>query len=71
MSKDAKIAEKVAKWAEGDLVEAREFTKSAGPENQRLARQMARAAKRRRSKANRRAGRAFCRDYEDEMSVTL
>jgi hypothetical protein len=64
MSKDARIAEKVAKWAEGDLVEAREFAKSAGPENQKLARQMARDAKRRRAKANRRAGRAFCREYD-------
>ena len=32
MSKDAVRAEKVAKWAEGDLVDAREFAKNATPE---------------------------------------
>lgn len=62
MSKDAKIAEKIAEWSKNDLVSAREFAKNATPEQKRIARQMAREAKRRHSRANRRAARAFCRD---------
>lgn len=65
MSKDAAQAKKIAEWAKGDLVEAREFAKNATPEQAKLARQMARDAKRRHSRAHRRAGRAICRDWED------
>lgn len=57
-------AEEAAYWAKKDLVDAREFAKASGPEEQRLARQMARTAKRRHSKANRKAGRMICRSYE-------
>jgi len=65
MSKDTRIAEKIAKWAEGELEDAREFAK-ANPEQQQLARQMARDAKRRHAKANRRAGRALCREFTQD-----
>lgn len=65
MSKDAQRAKKIAEWSKSDLVDAREFAKSATPEQKRLARQMARDAKRRHARANRRAGRALCRDWAD------
>lgn len=64
MNRNARQAEKIARWAEGDLREAREFAKAATFEQQKEARLMARMAKRRRAKANRRAGRAICQDYE-------
>jgi hypothetical protein len=66
MSKDEQRAKKIAAWAKEDLVEAREWAKnSATPEEQRQARRMAKLAKRRHAKANRRAGRAQCRDWDD------
>ena len=66
MSKDAKRAEKIAAWAKDDLVEAREWAKNgATPEEKRQARRMAKMAKKRHSRANRRAGRAICRDWDD------
>lgn len=64
MNKDVLRAEKVARWAEEDLEEAREFGKNATVEQQRIAREMARRAKRRHSRANRRAARAYCRDFD-------
>ena len=66
MSKDAKIATKIAEWSKSDLEEAREFAKSATPEERRMARRTAREAKRRHSKANRRVGRVLCRDWQDD-----
>lgn len=68
MTKDARIAAKLAEWAKNDLVEAREFAKNATPEQQRIARRMAREAKRRHAKANRRVGKALCRDWEDDAA---
>lgn len=64
MSKDAKIAKKIAQWSEKDLIDAREFGKNATPEQKAQARKMAREAKRRYAKANRRVGKALCRDYD-------
>ena len=66
MSRDARIAEKLAKWAEADLAAARDLAKGAAtPEEKRLARRLAKEAKRRHSRAHRRAARAYCRDYDD------
>lgn len=57
-------AKKASKWAEQDLVRAREWASSqldnSGPE----AREMARRAKKRKRKAERRFARIICRDYE-------
>lgn len=64
MNKDVKTAKKIAEWSKLELVVAREFAKNAPQEQRAQARQMAREAKRRHSKANRRASRALCRDYK-------
>lgn len=64
MSKDELQASKIAKWAEEDLVVAREFAKDATPEQAAQARQMARDAKKRRTRASRRAGKAHIREFE-------
>lgn len=66
MSKDAKIANKIAEWSKTDLIEAREFAQNATPEQKRIARRMAREAKRRHARANRRIGRALCRDWDGD-----
>jgi hypothetical protein len=58
MSKDAQIAKKIVEWSKGELETAREFAKNADPEQRALARQLARDAKRRYSKSNRRAAKA-------------
>lgn len=64
MNRDAEIAKKAAESAEIALKQAREMAKVCDPKQKALAREMARAAKRRHSKANRRASRLICRDYE-------
>jgi hypothetical protein len=67
MSRDTRSSEKLVKWAEADLAAAREVAKDAdaSAEQKRIARQLARDAKKRHSRANRRAGKAFCRDYDE------
>jgi len=57
-------AAKSSRWAEKDLVHAREWASSkldnSGPE----AREMARLAKRRKRKAERRAAKAICENWD-------
>jgi len=65
-NKDVRQAEATARAAQQDLVDAKAFAYKGLPEAERIARKMARSAKRRRSKADRRAARRFCRSYEDE-----
>jgi len=64
MTRSSRQAEKASRWAEKDLVRARQWASSqmdnSGPE----AREMARQAKRRKRKAERRAARAFCENWE-------
>jgi hypothetical protein len=64
MNRNAQQALKIARWAKGDLRDAREFAKSASAEEHQEAREMARAAKKRHTRARRRVGRAICQDYE-------
>ena len=56
-------AEETSRWAEQDLVDAKAFGHKALPEAKRIARQMARAAKRRRAKAQRRVSRLLCNEH--------
>jgi len=59
----ARQAEKIAEWSKKDLVHAKEWAETGStPNAKREARIMARAAKRRRARAQRRAARALCDD---------
>ena len=58
-------AQKASQWAEKDLVQAKEWAQNGStPTAKREGRRLARAAKRRKSKANRRAVRAQLREFE-------
>jgi len=57
-------AEKIAEWSKKDLIYARYWAKLGHPKAKKEGREMARAAKRRRTRAGRRAKRAFCKDWE-------
>jgi len=65
MSRAEQRAAKIAEWAKDDLAEARAFARNATFEQQHIARQMARDAKKRHAKAHRRIGRAICREWDD------
>ena len=65
MNRNIRQAESTARAAEQDLIDAKAFGRKSLPEAERIARKLARDAKRRRSKANRRAARSFCDDYEE------
>jgi hypothetical protein len=66
----ARQSKKIAEWSKKDLEFAKEWARTGStPKAKREARRMARAAKRRRSKSNRRAARADCGDWRDIMKV--
>ena len=64
MSNRQHQAEKSSQWAEKDLTQAHEWTKHGDPKQKREARQMARLAKRRKRKAERRAAKGVCDIWE-------
>lgn len=64
MSRNARKAEKNARLAEQDLIDAKAWMEKPLVHARRMGRRMAREAKRRRSKAERRAARAQIEDLE-------
>ena len=65
MTRDIRQAEHASRMAADDLVDAKAYARKALPEAKRKARGLARIAKQRRVRANRRLGKMLCNDYED------